>query len=150
MIRSVIVWPVAAAHLLIRRHYDCFNERRFADGADLFSEDCVLEHPPFGQKRVGREGYLELVKNWVDAFPDGRLQIDHVEQRGDTICEVDLIGTGTHQGDFDMGGYGVLKASGVKTTLRFRELLEIRGGQITYSSLTFDVHDLLRQLAGRA
>ena len=150
MIRSVFVRDVAAAHLLIRKHYDCFNERRFADGADLFSEDCVLEHPPFGQKRLGRQGYLDLVKHWVDAFPDGRLHIEHVEQRGDTICEVDLIGTGTHQGDFDMGGYGVLKASGVKTTLRFRELLEIRGGQITYSSLTFDVHDLLRQLAGRS
>jgi hypothetical protein len=51
VIRSVIVWPVATAHLLIRRHYDCFNERRFADGADLFSEDCPRT-PPFGQKRV--------------------------------------------------------------------------------------------------
>jgi predicted ester cyclase len=141
---------VAAAHLLIRKHYDCFNQRRFADGADLFSEDCILEHPPFGQTRHGRQGYLDMVTYWVQAFPDGHLQIDHVEQRGDTICEVDLIGTGTHQGDFDMGGYGVLKASGVKTRLRFRELLEIRGGQITYSSLTFDVQDLIRQLAGKS
>lgn len=136
-------------HLLIRKHYDCFNDRRFAEGADLFSEDCVLEHPPFGQTRRGRDGYLDFVKLWIQAFPDGHLRIDHVEQRGDTICEVDLIGTGTHRGDFDMGGYGVFKATGVNTTLRFRELLEIRGGQITYSSLTFDVHDLIRQLAGK-
>ena len=65
------------------------------------------------------------------------------------MCEVDLIGTGTHRADFDMGGYGVFKASGVKATLRFRELLEIRGGLITYSSITFDAQDLIRQLAGR-
>lgn len=138
---------MAAAHLLIRKLYDCFNQRRFADAADLFSDDCVLEHPPFGQTRHGRQGYLDLVKHWVQAFPDGQLQIEHVEQRGDTICEVDLVGTGTHQGEFNMGGYGVFKATGVQTTLRFRELLEIRGGKITFSSLTFDVHELLRQLA---
>jgi steroid delta-isomerase-like uncharacterized protein len=140
---------VAAAHLLIRQHYDCFNERRFADGADLFSDDCVLEHEPFGRTRRGREGYLDLVEGWVKAFPDCRLKIEHVEQRGDTICEVDLIGTGTHRGDFDMGGYGLFKASGVHASIRFRELLEIRGGKITYSSITFDVHDLIRQLASK-
>ena len=145
-----IFFDYPVAHLLIRKHYDYFNQRRFAEGADLFSEDCVLEHPPFGQTRRGRDGYLELVNLWIGAFPDSQLQIDHVEQRGDTICEVDLIGTGTHRGDFDMGGYGVFKATGVETTLRFRELLEIRVGQITYSSLTFDVHDLIRQLAGKS
>jgi predicted ester cyclase len=134
------------AHLLIRKHYDCFNQLRFADGAELFSLDAVLEHPPFGHTRHGRDGYLDLVRLWVQAFPDGHMQIEHVEQRGDTICEVDLIGTGTHHGDFDMGGYGVFKATGLKTTFRFRELLEIRGGLITYSSLTFNVHDLIRQL----
>ena len=90
------------------------------------------------------------VTRWIEAFPDSQLQIEHVEQRGDTICEVDLIGTGTHRGDFDMGGYGVFKATGVQAILRFRELLEIRGGKITYSSLTFNVHDLIRQLAGKS
>jgi predicted ester cyclase len=137
-------------HLLIREYYACFNERRFSDGADLFAEDGILEHPPFGETKHGREGYLEFGRMWVEAFPDGRLKIEHVEQRGDTICEVDLIGTGTHRGDFNMGGYGVFKATGVKATLRFRELLEIRGSKITYSSLTFDVHDLIRQLSGKS
>ena len=32
---------------------------------------------------------------WVEAFPDGQLRIDQVEQRGDTICEVNLVATGT-------------------------------------------------------
>ena len=137
------------AHLLIRLHYQYFFVRRFAEGAELFSLDCVLEHPPFGQTRHGRDGYLDLVNTWVRAFPDGHMLIEHVEQRGDTICEVDLIGTGTHEGDFDMGGYGVFKATGVQTSIRFRELLEIRSGLITYSSLTFNVHDLIRQLAGK-
>jgi hypothetical protein len=43
----------------------------------------------------------------------------------------------------------VFKASGVKATLRFRELLEIRGGKITFSSITFDPHELIRQLGSK-
>lgn len=134
------------SHLLIREYYACFNERRFRDAADLFSADAVLEHPPFGPPQRGGEAYIHFAEMWLGAFPDGRLDIDRVEQRGDTICEVDLVGTGTHQGDFDLGAYGVFRATGVKATLRFRELLEIRVGKITFSSLTFNVHDLVRQL----
>jgi hypothetical protein len=36
---------VTVPHLLIRAYYTCFNERRFANGADLVAEDGVLEHP---------------------------------------------------------------------------------------------------------
>ena len=135
-------------HLLIREYYACFNERRFRDAAELFARDAILEHPPFGERQVGGEGYLRFAEAWARAFPDGRLKIDHVEQRGDTICEIDLIGTGTHKGDLDMGMYGVFKATGRPASLRFRELLEIRHSKITYSSLTFDVHELIRQLTG--
>ncbi len=137
-------------HLLIREYYRCFNERRFADGADLFADDSVFEHPQFSETKRGREGYLEHARSWIQAFPDGVLSIHRVEQHGDTICEVDLIGTGTHSGDLDMGGYGTFKATGVKATLRYREVLEIRGGKITYSSVVFDPHDLIRQLSGKS
>jgi predicted ester cyclase len=132
--------------VLIRNYYAYFNNRRFNDAAELFSTDAVLEHPPFEGTRLGGSGYIQFAQMWVGAFPDGTLTIDHVEQRGDTICEVDLTATGTHSGEFDMGPYGVFKPTGVRATIRFRELLEIRIGQITYSSLTFDVHELIRQL----
>jgi hypothetical protein len=139
-----------SAHLLIRGYYTSFNERRFADAAELFAKDGLLEHPPFGTVRQGGEGYIQFAEMWVKAFPDVQIRIEHVEQRGDTICEVDLAGTGTHLGDFDMGGYGLFRAKGVVTTIRCRELLEIRGGKITYSGLTLDAHDLIRQLSGKA
>ena len=133
-------------HVLIREYYACFNEHRFRDAADLFALDAVLEHQPFGPATRGGGGYLQFAHMWTEAFPDGTLTIDHVEQRGDTICEVDLVATGTHAGDIDMGPYGVFKATGARATLRCRELLEIRSGKITYSSLSFDVHELIRQL----
>ena len=133
-------------HELIREYYACFNERRFADAADLFSNDAVLEHGPIGQRHHGGAGYIRLAELWVQAFPDAKLAIVHVEQHGDTICEIDLIGTGTHHGTFDIGPGGPFKATGVHATLRLRELLEIRVGKITYSSMSFDLHELMRQL----
>jgi hypothetical protein len=38
-----------------------------------------------------------------------------------------------------MGALGVLKASGEPKTVRHREMLEIRGGKITFSSITYNL-----------
>ena len=133
-------------HELIREYYACFNQRRFADAAELFSEDAVLEHGPIGKRKQGGAGYIEFAEMWVQAFPDAALSIVRVEQHGDTICEVDLLGTGTHLGAFDLGPGGLFKATGSRARLPFRELLEMRVGKITYSSLAFDLHELIRQL----
>lgn len=117
---------------------------------ELFAPDAILEYPPFSPQQRGPACYLAFAEMWTKAFPDGIVTIEHVEQRGDTICEVDLIANGTHLDDFDLGAYGVLKATGVKTSLRFRELLEIRHGRITFASLSFGVQGLLQQLKGSA
>ena len=137
---------VMLGHELIRQYYACFNERRFADAAELLSADAVFEHGPSGQRQQGGAGYIHFAETWVQAFPDATLSILRVEQHGDTICEVDLVGTGTHLGTFDLGAGGTFKATGVQTTLRFREMLEIRVGKITFSSLSFDMQELIRQL----
>jgi predicted ester cyclase len=133
-------------HELIREYYACFNERRFSDAAEFFSEDAIIEHGSSGSRQVGGAGYVHFAEMWVRAFPDAALSIVRVEQHGDTICEVDLFGTGTHLGTFDLGEGGVFKPTGVRAKLPFRELLEVRVGKITYSSLAFDLHELIVQL----
>jgi predicted ester cyclase len=133
-------------HELIREYYACFNERRFSDAAELFADDAVIEHAVMGSRQHGGSGYTRFAEMWVKAFPDARLAIIRVEQHGDTICEVDLMGTGTHLGPFDLGAAGLFAASGNHARLPFRELLEVRVGKITYSSLAFDLHELIRQL----
>jgi hypothetical protein len=47
----------------------------------------------------------------------------------------------------DLGPFGLFKPSAIQTTLRMRELLEVAAGRIIYSSLSFDLHDLVYQLA---
>jgi predicted ester cyclase len=131
---------------LIRDYYRCFNERRFVAAEALFAADAVVEMPPFVQRAQGSSGYAQFTETWLRAFPDAVLTLEHVEQRNKTMCEVDLIATGTHSGLLDLGAFGRLRPSGVRLTLRLRELLEILGDHITYTSLSFDINGLVRQL----
>jgi predicted ester cyclase len=137
-------------HPVVVEFYACFNERRFADGLKLFTPDAVIEHPALGPGAHGRDSYLELVDSSMRAFPDGHIEIEQVERRGDAVYEVDYVATGTHAGDFNMRGYGGFKATGNKATLRFREVFEIRDDKIAYLSLRLDTHEFLRQLGGRS
>jgi SnoaL-like polyketide cyclase len=139
---------MSSAHLLIREYYKAFNERRFDHAAEMFTFDAVVQHRPDGLAWTGPEGYLESARATIAIFPDLQTQILHVEQRGDTIVEVDLAATGTHQGDWNMGTLGILKADGVMKTVRHREMLEIRGGKITYSSITYDIKNFVAKLSG--
>jgi predicted ester cyclase len=136
---------VSDAHLLIRDYYKAFNERRFGDAAEMFTEDAVLEHLPSAQQLRGPAGYFESARAAVAAFPDLSLQIVHVEQRGDTICEVDVLCTGTHEGEWKMGNLGPFKPTRRLHSYQVREMLEIRGGKITYSSLSWNLQDIVSQ-----
>ena len=135
------------ADTLIRDYYDCFNSRRFADAARLFARDAVAEYPPSARPESGPEAFAAFADMWLQAFPDGCLTIAEVQQRGDTICEVHLLATGTHRGTLHFGPFGVFKPTGLQLRLRVRQLFEVRFERITYSSLSFDVQDLVRQLA---
>lgn len=135
-------------HTLIRAYYANFNDRCFDVASELFAPDALLEHPPFGQPLYGPAGFLTFAQLWIRAFPDSMVAIERVEQRGDTICEVDVTVVGTHLGTLDLGSYGVLKSTGAHVSLRFRQMLEIRCGLITFSSLSFDMQDLVRKLKG--
>ena len=132
-------------HRLIRDYYQAFNERQFEAAAELFTRDAIIEHLTTVPKRRGPDGYLDSARAAVAAFPDLHLQIVHVEQRGDTICEVDVLCTGTHKGEWSIGTLGLFKPSGRRHSYHIREILEIRGGRITYSSLSWDLQEIVAQ-----
>jgi predicted ester cyclase len=139
---------MADTHLLIRKYYEAFNQRRFDENAELFTADAVIQHRPNHGPFQGPEGYLESARMAMASFPDLRLQILRVEQRGDTIVEVDVTATGTLEGDWAAGALGTLKATGQVKVFRIRETLEIRGGKITFSGLTYDLQELLGHQPG--
>ena len=133
---------MADTHLLLLTYYQAFNERRFADNAEMFTADAVIQHRPTGRPLQGPDGYIESAQMETTTFPDLQLRILRVEQRGDTIVEVHLSATGTHLGDWTSDTLGRLKATGRVKMFHIRETLEIRGGKITFSGLTYDLQEL--------
>ena len=136
----------AICEAVVRRLYAAFNARRFDDAASLFQDDAVLEHIPLGRQQRGPAGYLEFVGMWLNAFPDATVDVERVSYRGGHRCEVDLRARGTHQGALDLGGYGLFKPTGAVGELRLRQMVEIDSGRIAFSSLSFDVQDIVQQL----
>jgi len=136
----------ATCEAVVRQLYAAFNARRVDDAAALFREDAVLEHIPLGRQQRGPAGYLDFAGMWLKAFPDALVDVERISYRGGLRCEVDLRATGTHQGPLDLGGYGYFKPSGALGELRLRQMVEIVAGQIAFSSLSFDVHDIVQQL----
>ncbi len=111
---------------LIRHYYDCFNRRRFGDAAELFAPDADVELIP-GERGQGGAAYLRFAETWVAAFPDATMAIQRVEQRSETLAEVYLLATGTHEGPLRFGIYK-FRPTLAEVVLHVRELLDIRHG----------------------
>jgi hypothetical protein len=132
---------------VIGEYYRCFNERRFADAARLLADHAAVEYLPAPTRDPdGRAAYVAFTSAWLSAFPDAVLTVDRIDQRGDTLFDVHLMSAGTHRGQLDLGTFR-FRPSGQRATLRLRELLDIRQGQIHSASLSFDLNHLITQLS---
>lgn len=132
-------------HHIVRKYYACFNDRRFAEAADLLAVDVELDYPGAGATR-GRDAYLNFAKRWVRAFPDLNVSVLDIEDHGDTISEVRLTLSGSHEGILDLGVAGTFEPMGGRMRLDACELLEVRVERITFARLTLNIADLLVQL----
>jgi len=130
---------------LISDYYRHFNDRSIADAAALIADNAALELAP-GRRETGRDGYLRFVEWWTAAFPNARFSVERIEDRSDTLFEVYLVATGTHQGMLDFGTYR-FRPSGVDAILHVRELLDIEAGKITASVFSVDLNDLIMQFS---
>ena len=132
---------------LARLFYQCFNERRLDEAAQLVDPQALFHYVPTRQRLVGRAGYRALVAAWLHAFEDARLDIQAIAADG-PIVQVDFIGHGTHTGDLVLGEAVSIPATGRTTHLPFRDRLDIRNGLIAGSELDFDMAEMQRRLLG--
>lgn len=136
----------ATCEAVVRQLYTAFNARQIDDAAGLFHDDAVLEHIPVGRQQHGPAGYRQFAEMWLNAFPDASVEVERISFRGGSRCEVDLRVRGTHAGPLDLGGYGHFKPTGVTGEVRMRQMVEINSERIAFSSLSFDVQDIVQQL----
>ena len=133
------------AESLIRQYYACFNERRLSDLAAWFDDDAIVEHMPRRPPQRGGEGYLQFVNAWVAAFPDAALTIERIVPRGMHTHEVTLLAKGTHKGGLELGGW-IFRPTGACVSLHLREVLEVRDNKVVFSTVSFDLQQMIEQL----
>ena len=133
------------AQALIRAHYDDFNGRRLQAASARFHPDARIENIT-GQVACGADGFLVLADHWLTAFPDARLVIESIRPRGGGMYDAEILAEGTHSGMLSFGSWS-FKPSNVHVRIPARELFQIEGSQFRLASLSFDLQDLVRQLA---
>lgn len=133
------------AEALIRAHYEDFNTRRLQAAAARFHAEARIENIT-GQVACGADGFLLLAQQWLTAFPDGRLLVESIRPRGAGMYDAELMAEGTHGGTLAFGSWS-FRPSQVHVCLPARELFQIEDGQFRLASLSFDLQDLVRQLA---
>jgi predicted ester cyclase len=133
---------------LARRYYELFNQRKLDDAERFVDPQAVFTYPLAKEHLIGRAGYRELVRRWLEGFPDARITITRVTVRDDRVVRTDWVGAGTHRGRLDLPGFPGLPATGVHTELPMRETITIGNGLIVESRMEFDPIELLRRLVG--
>lgn len=85
------------------------------------------------------------MERWGAAFSHAQMRIEHVEQRGDRMCEVDLLATGTHIGTLVMGALHFTPTH-AQIAVPMRHVFDFVDEKIVYGSLSVDSQELIRQL----
>jgi CheY-like chemotaxis protein len=125
----------------IRRLYDFFNDRRFAEAAAMFQDGMRgIQHP------LRREGYIAFANGWVGAFPDAWMTAVSIEPQGEAEYVANVMAVGTHLGDLSFANGDVLRPAKRPLRIAMRHTIRFAGDRIASSTLTFDSADVTRQL----
>jgi len=124
--------------------YDEFNKRNFPAIEKIVDENAQLNLVPFNAKFSGKEGYLQLVQSWANAFPDGQCHVMNIiaDENG---AVVEFAGRGTQTGDFTTPE-GKVMPTGKKVDVPFCDVFKIKNGKIVTYNSYFDSATFMKQL----
>lgn len=134
---------------LVRRYYELFNQRKLEEAERFVDPQAVFTYPVGKEHLIGRAGYRELARRWLEGFPDARVAITTVLLPDDRTAVTEWIGHGTHLGTLELPGFPALAPTGVHTQLPMRELVTLADGRIIASRMEFDPAEMLRRLGIR-
>lgn len=128
----------------VNAFYNALGERDHDRAAACIADGAVILNMATSDVRRGPAGFLEIARGWETAFPDLRLgQVDIAAAANREVAEYEI--TGTHTGPW-VTPRGHIPPTGMKVQVRFCDVIEQEGGQITLIRSYFDSFTLLRQL----
>jgi len=145
MLEHSLETPDRTAEELIRAHYADFNERRLDAVLSRFAEDAHIEHIT---RRVGQGPgeYALFLARFLEAFPDAHVTVEEIQAKGRGFYDVRLLAAGMHTGTLVFGAR-LFRSTGFEVRLPARELFQVVNDRFRFASVSFDLHDLVRQLS---
>jgi hypothetical protein len=124
-----------------RRAADMFNSRDWDGYAADLAQNSEFVDQARGITIKGRQQCLEMTREWVTAFPDGRITSPRFVDGGSSTV---MMFTGEGRND---GPLGPFPATGHKATTQFCEVREYdSAGKVVRSELYYDQLTMLEQL----
>jgi steroid delta-isomerase-like uncharacterized protein len=122
-----------------RAYHEAWNARDWAKYREFM-------HPEYsytggdGRRMDGPDAGVAVGQMFATAFPDGRINVKHVHDAGNTVV-VEFLGTGTHNGDF-----AGVPPSGRSVSIPVCDVLEFRDGKIIEEREFIDMMTLMQQV----
>jgi predicted ester cyclase len=120
-----------------------FNAHDLDGFASVLADDVVFQAPG-GMRGQGKPACVEFYGGWLAAFPDGRVEVDHVHFIDDIAVEEGTF-SGTHNGVLHTPT-GDIPPTGRAVRVEYIQTLRFRDGEHVSFNLAFDRLQMLEQL----
>ena len=127
---------------VFERGTDAFNAHDIDRFADLMADDVEFRAP--GVSGRGKAACAAFYKSWLDAFPEGHVDVKKVELSDDFVVEEGTF-SGTHK-DVLKSPSGDIPATGRTVELDYIQVIRFRENKHASFNLSFDRLLLLEQL----
>jgi uncharacterized protein (TIGR02246 family) len=127
---------------VFERGTEAFNAHDIDRFAGLMADDVEFRAP--GVSGHGKAACAAFYKTWLDAFPDGHVDVKKVEFAGNFAVEEGRF-SGTHNGVLKSPS-GHIPATGRSIEVDYIQVIRFRGDKHASFNLSFDRLQLLEQL----
>ena len=121
-----------------------YNAHQLSEATAFYRPDVVLVTPDAG-KLKGREEAAEYLRTFLQAFPDGRVEVAARHDAGDSTVD-EWIFHGTHTGPLPTPAGEPLPPTGRRVAVRGVDVGTYAGGAIATHCMYFDQLQLLSAL----
>ena len=123
--------------------YVAFNDRDFEAAAAWVHDHLEFTDMAQGKTYIGPEAMIGQYQEWLDAFPDGHVEIKNVIEGSDGWVVVEFVVTGTNTGPF-----AGRPPSNKSVALHSCDVLHLTDGKVDSGRGYFDASAVESQIEG--
>lgn len=124
--------------IIARKIFAGLNDHDLEEVVSYYTDD--TRFTGWGPQVLDCQGYQETMSALLDAFPDGRFEVEDIVADGDKVVVRHSL-HGTHQGSFQG-----IPASGRQVVVKAMAMLRMENGKATELWLNADFLGLMQQL----